>query len=236
MTPGFLDSMSATRGMTSFMRKSSAVSFIMRCSSESISGVKIVTDPVGSRRNPPPGDSVIEGALMATGYQLRTTLSDARGEGLAAASTTPASDRKPPSQQPRRPVNQHQMAGTRGQRHGQKADRPLHRQLGGTCADIPEPPRGNDIRADSPRRRAVFVALRAPSGLVVLVDDHRGGSVEPDVELEPIRRPARLDDRAGGGRFEPRLRAAPVGDSGRRLPLERHVTGARPEALHRKRG
>ena len=71
MTPGFFDSMSATRGMTSFMTKSSAVSFIMRCSSESISGVKMVTDPVGSSRNPPPGDSVIEGAPMRSEYQLR---------------------------------------------------------------------------------------------------------------------------------------------------------------------
>jgi hypothetical protein len=64
MTPGFLDSMSATRGMTSFMTKSSAVSFIMRCSSESISGVKMVTEPVGSSRNPPPGERVIDGAPM----------------------------------------------------------------------------------------------------------------------------------------------------------------------------
>jgi hypothetical protein len=38
--------------------KSSAVSFIIRCSSESISGVKTVVVPVGSRRKPPPGDNV----------------------------------------------------------------------------------------------------------------------------------------------------------------------------------
>ena len=62
--------MSATRGNTSRIRKSSAVSRIMRCSSDSISGVKIVTDPVGSRRNPPPGESVIEGAPIPLGYQV----------------------------------------------------------------------------------------------------------------------------------------------------------------------
>ena len=56
--PGFF-SISATRGTTSRRMKSSAVSFIIRCSSESISGVKMVTEPVGSRRNPPPGDSVM---------------------------------------------------------------------------------------------------------------------------------------------------------------------------------
>ena len=61
-------------GTTSRVRKSSAVSFIIRCSSESISGVKMVTEPVGSSRNPPPGDSVMVGAPMATGYQA------ARGE------------------------------------------------------------------------------------------------------------------------------------------------------------
>ena len=48
----------AMRGSTSRRMKSSAVSFIMRCSSESISGVRIVADPVGSSRKPPPGDSV----------------------------------------------------------------------------------------------------------------------------------------------------------------------------------
>ena len=67
MRPGFLASMSATRGITSRATKSSAVSFIIRCSSLSISGVKTVTDPVGSSRNPPPGESVIEGAPIESG-------------------------------------------------------------------------------------------------------------------------------------------------------------------------
>ncbi len=58
MTPGFFSSISRMRGSTSRRMKSSAVSFIIRCSSESISGVKTVVDPVGSRRKPPPGDSV----------------------------------------------------------------------------------------------------------------------------------------------------------------------------------
>ena len=239
ITPGFFDSMSATRGMTSFMRKSSAVSFIMRCSSESISGVKIVTEPVGSRRNPPPGERVIEGALMATGYQLR------RRSATRAAKDDhrqrQAEERQEAArQQPRRAVNQHQVSGARGQRDGQEADRPLHRQLGGTCADIPEAPLRNDIRPD-PRLAvvalfSVVAILRAPSGLVVLVDDQRGGGGEPDIELQPVRRPARLDDRSGGRRFQPRLRPAAVGDPGRRLPLERHVAGARPEAGDRKGG
>jgi len=86
MRPGFLASISATRGATSRATKSSAVSFIIRCSSESISGVKMVTDPVGSSRKPPPGERVMpgvdvagvlglaagafEGAAMLTGYQL----------------------------------------------------------------------------------------------------------------------------------------------------------------------
>ena len=65
MTPGFFDSIPLTCGNTSRVRKSSAVSFIIRCSSESISGVKIVTEPVDSSRNPPPGDSVIEGAPIS---------------------------------------------------------------------------------------------------------------------------------------------------------------------------
>ena len=46
------------RGSTSRRMKSSAVSFIIRCSSVSISGVRTVAVPVGSSRKPPPGDSV----------------------------------------------------------------------------------------------------------------------------------------------------------------------------------
>ena len=42
--------------------------FIMSCSSLSISGVKIVDEPVDSRRNPPPGDSVIAGGAMFVFY------------------------------------------------------------------------------------------------------------------------------------------------------------------------
>ena len=60
--------------------KSSAVSFIIRCSSESISGVKMVAEPVGSSRNPPPGDNVMVGAPMATGYQAPRAVS-AQGSG-----------------------------------------------------------------------------------------------------------------------------------------------------------
>jgi hypothetical protein len=54
----------ARRGKTSPFMKSSAVFFIIRCSSFSISGVKIVAEPVGSSRNPPPGESVIAGLPM----------------------------------------------------------------------------------------------------------------------------------------------------------------------------
>ena len=68
--------MSATFGITSRMTKSSAVSFIMRCSSDSISGVKIVTEPVGSSRKPPPGDRVIEGAPISSRISARVTSVD----------------------------------------------------------------------------------------------------------------------------------------------------------------
>ena len=75
MSPGFLASMSASRGSTSPRMKSSAVFFIISCSSFSISGVKIVADPVASSKKPPPGDSVISEFAMFRVYhftQVRT--------------------------------------------------------------------------------------------------------------------------------------------------------------------
>ena len=59
MRPGFFSSISLVRGSTSRRMKSSAVSFIIRCSSESISGTRMVVAPVFSRRKPPPGLRVI---------------------------------------------------------------------------------------------------------------------------------------------------------------------------------
>ena len=115
------------------------------------------------------------------------------------------------------------------ERNRQQTYRPLGGEVERTCADIPEPPLRNDIRAHD------LAAVDLPAGLVVLVDDQRGWRVELDVEIELVRRPLPLGHRSRRGRLEPRLRSATVGDSGRRLPLERHVTGARPETLDRER-
>ena len=58
MSPGVFASICASCGSTSRLTKSSAVSFIIRCSSVRPSGVSTVAEPVGSSRKPPPGDNV----------------------------------------------------------------------------------------------------------------------------------------------------------------------------------
>ena len=53
------------------------------------------------------------------------------------------------------------------ERDREQADRPLGGELRRTSADVPEPPLGDDVRAD------LLVAIDLPAALVVLVDDQR---------------------------------------------------------------
>src|SRR5437763_16474478 len=89
----------------------------------------------------------------------------------------------------------------RCERNREQTYRPFGGEVGRACADIPEPALGNDIGTRD------LAAVDLPAGLIVLVDDERGRRIEIDVEGEPIRRPARLDDGAGGRGLEARLRA-----------------------------